>query len=143
MGTEQRREPFDRRANQLARTLVGYGVAPHSPVVVAVDSAQSALLARSAVAQTGAEVVVVDPGLPAWRVAALVAETGADVGITLTHYTTSLPDTVLWVELDNSDVWRESARQRSGPLDERDRIPHHWLPARAVPIPPDADLRGA
>jgi len=143
VGTDQRRDPFDRRANQLARTLVGYGVAPRSPVVVAVDSAQSALLARSAVAQTGAEVVVVDLDLPAWRVAALVAETGAEVGITLTRYAATLPDTVLWVELDNSDVWRESARQRPGPLDERDRTPHHWLPARAVRIPPEADLRGA
>ena len=59
------------------------------------------------------------------------------------RFAASLPDTVLWVELDNTDVWRESARQRPGPLDDRDRIPAHWLPARAVAIPPDADLRGA
>ncbi|HEY5854007.1 MAG TPA: AMP-binding protein [Aldersonia sp.] len=143
MGTDQRRDPFDRHASQLARTLIGYGVAPGTPVVVAVDFAQSALLARSAVAQTGAEVVVVDPTLPPWRAAALIAEAGAEVGITLARHTRSLPDTLLWVELDSSDVWRESARQRPGPLDEQDLIPHHWLPARAVPIPPDADLRGA
>ncbi|MCX5042223.1 AMP-binding protein [Aldersonia sp. NBC_00410] len=126
-----RTQQTDRRANQLARMLVGYGVGPGSTVVTALRSIEDTRLAQSAVVRAGAHSVAVDPGLPGWRISAVVADARADLGITLGAFLTPLPPSVRWLELDDPGLQREAAVQPAEPLTENDRIQHPWLPAQA------------
>jgi non-ribosomal peptide synthetase component F len=127
-GAWQGEEP----TNQLARTLVGYGVGPGTTVVTALRSSADSRLARSAVMRAGGRIVPVDPRLPGWRISAVVADARADVGITLGRFHSPLPRSVHWIELDDPDLQREASSQPAGPLTEYDRIQHPWLPAQAV-----------
>jgi non-ribosomal peptide synthetase component F len=127
--------PADRRANQLARTLVGYGVGPGSTVVTALRSTEDTRLAQSAVARAGGRTVPVDPRLPDWRISSVVADARADVGITLGAFLSPLPPSVHWLELDDPHLQHEASEQPAEPLTENDRNQHPWLPAEASELP--------
>lgn len=122
----------DGLANQLARTLVGYGIGPGTTVVTALRSAEDTRLAQRAVVRAGGRIVPVDPRLPGWRISAVAADARADVGITLGRFLSPLPPSVHWIELDDPGLQHEASTQPSGPLTEYDRIQHPWLPAEAV-----------
>ncbi|WP_157108465.1 AMP-binding protein [Aldersonia kunmingensis] len=122
-------------ANQLARTLVGYGVGPGTTVVTALRSTEDTRLAQKAVVRAGGRIVPVDPRLPGWRISAVAADARADVGITLGRFLSPLPPTLHWIELDDPGLQEEASAQPAGPLSEYDRIQHPWLPAEAVEMP--------
>lgn len=133
--TGSRSQQSDRRANQLARMLVGYGVGPGSTVVTALRSSEDTRLVHTAVVRAGARSVQVDPRLPGWRISAVVADARADLGITLGAFLTPLPPSVHWLELDDPGLQREASVQPTEPLTEHDRIQHPWLPAQASELP--------
>ena len=122
---------LDRRANQLARTLVGYGVGPGTTVVAALASAADTSLARAAVIRAGGRVISVDPRLPQWRIATVAADAAAEIGITVRRLAAALPPCAVWIELDDPVLQRETSHQPAEPLTDFDRAQHPWLPAHA------------
>ncbi|NUT94714.1 MAG: AMP-binding protein, partial [Saccharothrix sp.] len=74
---------LERRANGLARVLVGHGAGPDSVVMVHLERSVDAIVGLLAIWKAGAAYLPVEPSAPAGRVEAFVKETGC--GIVLTH----------------------------------------------------------
>ncbi|TQC46934.1 amino acid adenylation domain-containing protein [Rhodococcus sp. WS4] len=95
---------LDRRANRLARLLIGRGIGPESVVAVSIPRSIESVLALWAVAKAGAAYVPVDPSHPSARIAYTLADCGATVGLTVRSERARLPDSVRWVDIDSDGL---------------------------------------
>jgi len=73
---------LDRRANQLARHLVGLGAGPERSVAIALPRSELAVVAVLAVLKAGAAALPLDPGQPAGRTAFVLADARPSVLVT-------------------------------------------------------------
>ncbi|MFE5588348.1 amino acid adenylation domain-containing protein, partial [Kitasatospora sp. NPDC056531] len=73
---------LDRRANRLARALVGQGVRPETPVAVLLDRSAELVVAILAIVKAGGAYVPLDPRFPSSRTDLIVRETGAALVLT-------------------------------------------------------------
>ncbi|MFE6618161.1 amino acid adenylation domain-containing protein [Streptomyces sp. NPDC057740] len=78
-GTELTYDELNRRANRLARHLVGLGAGPESVVAVVLPRRPEVVVALLAVLKTGAAYLPIDPANPRARIEALVADAGAAI----------------------------------------------------------------
>ncbi|WP_433725976.1 amino acid adenylation domain-containing protein [Nocardia sp. CA-129566] len=113
-------------SNRLARRLIGAGIGPESAVLVALPRSVAAMVAIWAVAKSGAAFVPVGTGLPGERVARMAAECAASIGLTSTESVAGLPDSVVWLALD----------EPSFAISGDGRPPHLW--PRDIPVGPIA-----
>ncbi|WP_160096626.1 non-ribosomal peptide synthetase, partial [Rhodococcus sp. T7] len=88
------------RSDRLAAALIELGAGPEDLVAVAIPRSAESVLAVWAVVKTGAAFLPVDPTYPAARIEHMLADSGAVLGLTRTRHRDELPDTVLWVDLD-------------------------------------------
>ncbi|MFD4179606.1 non-ribosomal peptide synthase/polyketide synthase [Rhodococcus sp. NPDC058514] len=113
---------LDERSNRLARLLISRGVGPESYVALSVPRSIESVLALWAVAKTGAAFLPIDPTYPAERIAHMVADSAVAIGITLSAHREELPDTVIWLSLDDEDTAAEMVGAPAGPVTDADRL---------------------
>ncbi|MER7463216.1 amino acid adenylation domain-containing protein [Streptomyces sp. NPDC097981] len=94
-GTELTFSELDRRANRLARALIGQGVRPETPVAVLMERSAELVVAILAIVKAGGAYVPLDPRYPSSRIDLIVRETGAALVLTedvLTALSQAEPD---------------------------------------------------
>ncbi|XVV05154.1 amino acid adenylation domain-containing protein [Actinosynnema sp. CA-248983] len=99
---------LERRANGLARFLVGRGTGPDSVVMVHLERSVDAIVSLLAIWKAGAAYLPVEPSAPDGRVEAFVKETGC--GIVLTH------DVARFADLPVTAVTPDSGTDAASPL---------------------------
>ncbi len=110
----------DKRANRLARLLIGRGVGPEDVVALALPKSDELVIAALAVQQAGAAYLPVDPEYPEARIAFML--TDADPVCLLSTSDQVLPDTGCpLVLLDEPGVSAELAGLASAPVQEGER----------------------
>ncbi|CAM5698423.1 non-ribosomal peptide synthase/polyketide synthase [Streptomyces californicus] len=96
---------LDRRANRLARRLIGIGTGPEQVVALAVPRSADAVVAMLAVLRTGAAYLPIDPRYPAQRIAFMLTDARPSVLLTTGATRATLPDTTTPVVLlDDIDL---------------------------------------
>ncbi|MGW4897497.1 amino acid adenylation domain-containing protein [Kitasatospora sp. NPDC004240] len=86
---------LDRRANRVARALIGQGVRPETPVAVLLERSAELVVAILAIVKAGGAYVPLDPRFPSSRTDLIVRETGAALVLTedvLTALSRAEPD---------------------------------------------------
>jgi hypothetical protein len=83
---------LDRRANQLARHLLGCGARPGDRIALLFDQPSSAYTAMLAVLKIGAAYVPLDPGFPPDRLKYIVEDADVAVVLSLSHLKDLLPE---------------------------------------------------
>ncbi|MGW6911272.1 amino acid adenylation domain-containing protein [Streptomyces sp. NPDC054940] len=91
-GTELTYDELNRRANRLARHLIGLGAGPETVVAVVLPRRPEVVVALLAVLKTGAAYLPIDPANPQARIDALVADAGAAIVLD-EDALTAVPDT--------------------------------------------------
>ncbi|MFC0449112.1 amino acid adenylation domain-containing protein, partial [Rhodococcus jostii] len=105
---------LEARASLVADRLVETGVGPESVVAVAIPRSLESVLAVWAVAGTGAAFVPVDPTYPQTRIQHMLTDSGVRVGLTTSSRRDALPDTVTWIELEDTSAARSPCTHDSG-----------------------------
>ncbi|MFE9251410.1 amino acid adenylation domain-containing protein, partial [Streptomyces sp. NPDC007088] len=90
---------LDRRANRLARRLIGVGAGPEQLVALALPRSADAVVAMLAVLKTGAAYLPVDPRYPAQRIAFMLTDSRPSVVLTTSDTRAALPGTAAPVVL--------------------------------------------
>ncbi|MFD7598300.1 amino acid adenylation domain-containing protein, partial [Kitasatospora sp. NPDC059812] len=86
---------LDRRANRLARALIGQGVRSETPVAVLLERSADVVVAVLAIVKAGGAYVPLDPRFPSSRIDLILRETGAALVLTedvLTALSQAEPD---------------------------------------------------
>ena len=115
------------QANQLARYLIGNGVAPGSSVAVCAERGPELIVAMLGILKAGSIYVPLDPGYPQQRLEYMLRDTTAQMILTQAHLRARLPDTAVatialdtgWeaiAEEDGSDIDAASLGLASDPL---------------------------
>ncbi|MFD7591106.1 amino acid adenylation domain-containing protein, partial [Kitasatospora sp. NPDC059811] len=73
---------LDRRANRLARALIGQGVRSETPVAVLLERSADVVVAVLAIVKAGGAYVPLDPRFPSSRIDLILRETGAALVLT-------------------------------------------------------------
>ncbi len=81
------------RANQLAHTLIGYGVTFGAPVAIALERSPEMIVALLAALKAGGAYVPLDPDYPAERLTFMLEDSGAGILITRASLRGRLPHT--------------------------------------------------
>jgi nonribosomal peptide synthetase DhbF len=115
-GTELSYAELNRRANRLARYLIGLGTGPEQLVAVAMPRTPDMIIAVLAVLKTGAAYVPVDPAYPADRIAYMLADAGPVTVLTTAQAGQCLPDQAPKVTLDAPATIAELAGLDGGNL---------------------------
>ncbi|MEV0299380.1 amino acid adenylation domain-containing protein, partial [Nocardia sp. NPDC050710] len=113
---------LDEYSSRLARVLIGSGVGPEHPVIVAMPRSYSTVVAVLAIAKAGGAHVPVDPTHPVDRVRYLATDSGAVLGVTTVEYRDQLPDDVQWLVLDDPEIALLCERQPATPVTDADRL---------------------
>ncbi|WP_330256991.1 amino acid adenylation domain-containing protein [Nocardia sp. NBC_00565] len=92
---------LDEISNRWARVLIDTGIGPESLVAIALPRSIDAVIAVWAVAKSGGAFVQIDPTHPYDRIATIVTDSGAAIGLTLGKHRNQLPDTTIWLVLDD------------------------------------------
>ncbi|MFD5180208.1 amino acid adenylation domain-containing protein [Nocardia sp. NPDC058379] len=103
-GTTTTYRALDARSNQLARLLIDAGAGTETVVALGLPRCAELHTGLWAAAKAGAAFLPVDPKHPVERIDHMLADSGARVGLTLTAYRASLPDTTRWLVLDDPDI---------------------------------------
>jgi amino acid adenylation domain-containing protein len=119
---------LDRRANRLARYLIGRGVGPGQLVAVALPPSDDLLVTLLAVLKAGAGYVPLDPRHPADRIGYVLADSAARLLITTTAEAIPAAGAAV-VNLDDDGVRAAVAIQHDRAPDDADRtaplLPRH------------------
>lgn len=121
-GTSLTYRELDERSSQLARALVDRGIGPGDRVALALPRSIESVLAVWAVAKTGAAFVPVDPNYPVERIQHMVTDSRAVLGLTFADRRPSLPDSIEWLELDESALAAQIDALPSRPISYADRV---------------------
>lgn len=113
---------LDARSNALARALIARGAGPDSVVAVVLPRSIDSVLAFWATAKSGAAFVPIDPTYPAERIAHMVTDSGVLVGLSTVGLTSSLPDSVLWLGLDDPEFGDELEERSTARIAENDLV---------------------
>ncbi|MFJ2838383.1 amino acid adenylation domain-containing protein [Nocardia sp. NPDC087230] len=103
-GTTTTYRALDARSNQLARLLIDAGAGTETVVALGLPRCAELHTGIWAAAKAGAAFLPVDPKHPVDRIDHMLTDSGARVGLTLTAYRASLPDTTRWLVLDDPDI---------------------------------------
>ncbi|MGV9431833.1 amino acid adenylation domain-containing protein, partial [Nocardia sp. NPDC003648] len=103
-GTTTTYRALDARSNQLARLLIDAGAGTETVVALGLPRCVELHTGIWAAAKAGAAFLPVDPKHPVERIDHMLTDSGARVGLTLTAYRASLPDTTRWLVLDDPDI---------------------------------------
>jgi amino acid adenylation domain-containing protein len=97
---------LDRRANQLARYLVGLGLGPGQIAALALRPSAQTIVAVLAVLKTGAAYLPIDPDDPSERIAFMLADARPECVLTVAAVLAGLPagDGMPRIVLDDSDI---------------------------------------
>ncbi|MGE7438289.1 amino acid adenylation domain-containing protein, partial [Kitasatospora sp. NPDC001175] len=95
---------LDRRANRLARLLIGRGVGPESVVALLLPRSAELVVAALAVLKAGAAYLPVDPEYPAERIAYLFADGAPRLTVVDGRTAASLPAGTEHVDLDEAGL---------------------------------------
>ncbi len=104
---------LDRRANQLARHLVGRGVGPGTPVGLCVQRSMELVVGTLGILKAGGAYVPLDPTYPRERLAFMVEDTRVPVVLTQRALVPVLPESGAAVVLLDED-WSDIAREPEG-----------------------------
>ncbi|MCX5206935.1 amino acid adenylation domain-containing protein [Streptomyces sp. NBC_00237] len=122
---------LDRRADRLARVLIGHGVGPESLVAVALPRCADLVVALLAVLKAGGAYVPIDPDYPADRIGYILGDSGPSVLVTRSAVRDALPDTasVPLIVLDDPATDARLAAVEAGPVTDGERraplLPSH------------------
>ncbi|WP_280463216.1 non-ribosomal peptide synthetase [Nocardia carnea] len=116
---------LDRRANRLARALIGRGLGAGDRVALGLTRSADSVTAMLAIAKSGAAFVPVDPNYPVERVAHMLADSGCTVGISRAGHADTLRaaggDHIDWLLLDTPAGRRETGVP-ADPVTDADRV---------------------
>ncbi|MCX5045886.1 amino acid adenylation domain-containing protein [Aldersonia sp. NBC_00410] len=115
-------QELDERSSQLARELIARGIGPGQFVALGLTRSLESVLALWAVAKTGAGFVPVDPNYPADRIEYMVEDSGAILGITVAAHRDKLPESSIWLVLDDPETKASVDEAARHPISHRDRI---------------------
>ncbi|WP_037178201.1 non-ribosomal peptide synthetase, partial [Rhodococcus sp. UNC363MFTsu5.1] len=113
---------LDEQSSRLARALIGRGAGPESVVAMALPRSVESVLAIWAIAKTGAAYVPIDPSYPADRIEHMVSDSEVVVGVTAAPFVAALPDSVQWLDLDDSDFVAQLSELSPAAITDADRI---------------------
>ncbi|MFI5717273.1 amino acid adenylation domain-containing protein [Nocardia sp. NPDC051750] len=116
---------LDRRANRLARALIGRGLGAGDRIALGLTRSADSVTAMLAIAKSGAAFVPVDPNYPVDRVAHMLADSGCTVGISRIGHAEALRaaggDHIDWLLLDTPAGRRETGLS-ADPVTDADRV---------------------
>ncbi|RSM65099.1 non-ribosomal peptide synthetase [Kibdelosporangium aridum] len=115
-GAELTYAELDRRANQLARALIGRGAGPETFVALGLVRSMESVLAMLAVTKAGAAFVPIDPAYPHQRKAHMLADAGVTTGLTTVAQCHELPSDLDWLPLDDPAFAAEVASMSPKPV---------------------------
>ncbi|KAA2254443.1 amino acid adenylation domain-containing protein [Solihabitans fulvus] len=123
-GVELSYAELNRRANRLARFLVGRGVGPEQFVAVALPRSADLVVSLLGVLKAGAAYVPVDPDYPADRIEYMLADTRPALLLTNRALAAVLPETAVaqGVLVDDPATLDAVAGHRDGDLVDEDRL---------------------
>ncbi|UXH76220.1 non-ribosomal peptide synthetase [Roseateles amylovorans] len=96
------RGELNRRANRLARRLIGLGVGPDTRVGLAVERSLEMMVGVLAILKAGGAYVPLDPELPAERLAYMLQDSGVALVLTQPHLRERLSEGAgrVWIDID-------------------------------------------
>jgi natural product biosynthesis luciferase-like monooxygenase protein len=103
---------LDRRANQLARTLIARGTKPDQMVGIYVDRSIEMMVGLLGILKAGAAYVPMDPSYPGERIAIMLEDARATVVVTTTKLAGSLPPHTAALCVDAAGEAGEAERPR-------------------------------
>ncbi|SDE31956.1 non-ribosomal peptide synthase domain TIGR01720/amino acid adenylation domain-containing protein [Rhodococcus tukisamuensis] len=113
---------LDERSNRVARALIAAGVGPEAFVALALPRSVESVLGVWAVAKAGGAFLPIDPAYPADRIEHMVSDSGVRFGLTLAAHREALPDSVVWVVLDDPAFEARCAQLRADAIVDADRL---------------------
>ncbi|WP_457784530.1 amino acid adenylation domain-containing protein, partial [Streptomyces olivaceus] len=121
-GTELTYRELNKRANRLARLLVGQGAGPEQFVAVALPRSTDLVIALLAVLKTGAAYVPIDPDYPADRIACILEDADPMCVITVGDSWVELPAGTTRILLDDPAVQQALDARAAGDLSDAERV---------------------
>ncbi|MGW4337494.1 condensation domain-containing protein, partial [Rhodococcus koreensis] len=112
---------LDETSNRLARLLIDLQVGPEVMVALALPRSRESVSSVWAVAKSGAAFVPVDPSYPADRIAFMLEDCGAPIGVTTAALRAGLPDSTLWLVLDDEEFMSAVAAYPADAVTDADR----------------------
>nr|WP_237720585.1 non-ribosomal peptide synthetase [Rhodococcus opacus] len=121
-GREVSYAELDGLSSQLARLLIRRRLGPGDFVCVAMGRTVESVLARWAVAKTGAAFVPLDPNASAEESDRIVGLSGATLGLTMRENRQGLPGHIDWLAVDDPEVVSSVANEQAHPVSYFDRV---------------------
>ncbi|OQS16354.1 non-ribosomal peptide synthetase [Nocardia donostiensis] len=112
---------LDERSTRLARVLLRRTGRTATTIASALPRSLDAITTIWAAAKAGAAFVPIDPNLPPERIAFLLSDSHASLGLTITAFSTQLPDSVDWLILDDENTTRTVDREPGTPITDTER----------------------
>src|SRR5580704_8395958 len=102
---------LDRRSNQLARTLLKYGLEPDSLVAVCFERSPEMIVSMLAILKAGAGYLPIDPSYPSERIKMILEDANPSAILTQSDVAASLPETaapIICVDKNRESIAKEN-----------------------------------